>query len=283
MYTKTELATLAGVNPSTVTRFLAKNPDVMTGDKIQAGHAKIKEYLHKRKTQKIVRVKRNASGNPVAVDDLYDEVVDFCRSRSSYSPTAIRRNFNIGMVRAKKLYSSVVSAGVLPNQEPPEAPPIPDPPPLPKKAPAPRRETPPQTLELEHLEEDDPGVREIPEDIRGLMDWSLRDILRKFGTKNGLETYLKASKTMEEIAEKRLKNYSLAGELVPKESVRRGVFEPLDTCFARMLRDGAKSVTSILFNMYKAGNSIEEAEEEARKQMGTFIKPVKKAIGRAFK
>ena len=132
------------------------------------------------------------------------------------------------------------------------------------------------------MPEEDPGLDEIPEDIRELADWSLRKIIKRFGTAHGLESYLKSSKVMEDIAEKRLKNHVAAGELIAKTLVTKAVIEPINNAHARMLRDGSRSITSVIINRVKAGDSFEQCEADVKKQLSAFIKPLKKTLGKGI-
>lgn len=124
---------------------------------------------------------------------------------------------------------------------------------------------------------------ELPEDIRGLLHWPLLKIIKRFGTANGFESYLKSAKLIEDIEDKRIKNHKTNEELIAKTLVVKTVIEPLDIAFARMLRDGSRSVTSVLTNRIKAGDTFEQCEAEVTKQLSAFLKPLKKNLGRGIK
>ena len=67
------------------------------------------------------------------------------------------------------------------------------------------------------------GLAELPADIRELQNWPLIKIILRFGTSCGLESYLKSVKMMEEITERRIKNYKANGELVTRDIVARQI------------------------------------------------------------
>ncbi len=271
--TKNDLADRAGVHASNITRLAQKHPEVMEGERVIVDHPIIVEYL-KSHTKKVL-----PSGAPVFADKLYEEVARYCKKAGYWTQYSICKNFKIGKGRASKLIQAMALSGLKSQKEAPKVP-VKYEPPKPKPKPKPKART-KKTEVVKPVEADQDtqyGLMEIPADIRELANWPLIKIIRKFGTARGFDTYLKSVKLMEEITERRLKNYKANGELVPKDAVVAQVFEPLDICFARMLRDGSRSITSVMINRVKAGDTFEQCEEEVKKQMSTFIKPVKKKL-----
>lgn len=283
--TKKELADRAGVHASTVTRFVDANPEVEKKKKIIADHPKVVDFMTKKADGSKTLV--SPGGTVIKIDALYDEAATWCATQETWSANKIKKHFSIGTTRATKLCNSLHDAGIRPGVPVPRAT---ESTPAVKKVPAkkprtprtraaapsaPERYEPPAPTVPEGY---DPGLEELPGDIRAIADWPLRKIIARFGTANGFETYLKSLKLMEEITKGRLANHKANGELITKEIVRRNVIEPLDTCFARMLRDGSLGIVSVIINMHKAGDTFEECVEEAKKQLGAFVKPVKKKL-----
>ena len=290
LISKTDLAELAGVHVSSVMRLADSNPAISSGKSIKLEHDIVQAYLAKKG---VIGPKDHVleDGTPIKIDPLYSEVAAFCKDRETWSANAIKKNFRIGSTRATKLFHALYDAGIRPGKAMPKlkkpktvakakARPVAADPRTKamEKKPASTAPTSAQTPTPEPDTETDVGLMEIPADIRELASWPLIKIIRKFGTASGFDTYLKSVKLMEEITERRLKNYKANGELVPKDAVVAQVFEPLDICFARMLRDGSRSITSVMINRVKAGDTFEQCEEEVKKQMSTFIKPVKKKL-----
>lgn len=111
-------------------------------------------------------------------------------------------------------------------------------------------------------------------------DYTLREILQKFGTDTAFNDWLKAIKTLEEVETKRLANAQKRGDLVAREVVQRGVVDTLDAAFRRMLTDGARTIATRCDALSKAGASHEEREQLVVKQLSSFIKPAKAKIQR---
>lgn len=290
--TMKDFADRAGVNRSSVTRLLQRHPDARSGDLLDMAHPAVVAYLEKKDTRARVETKASPAGNPVAIDPIYDAAIEFCQARGTWTARAIRTEFGIGGERATRLYAALHLAGIRPDKslKQPRAEPKPEPAPEPKPKP-PAKKVSPIGRTVAPTTYDDPtpeavsdyGVDELPDDIRGLLQWPLIRIIKKFGTASGFESYLKSAKLIEDIEDKRIKNYKTNEELISKDLVVKTIIEPLDTAFARMLRDGSRSVTSILTNKIKAGDTFEDCEAEVTKQLSAFIKPLKKTLGRGIK
>jgi hypothetical protein len=109
---------------------------------------------------------------------------------------------------------------------------------------------------------------------------SLRDLITQFGTDLAFIDWLKATKMIEDIAEKRIKNAEKEGRLVDRDLIKRGVIEPVDTCFTQILNDGAKTIVKRIQAMVKSDYSVEEMEEFIRSQITSFVRPMKEKISK---
>lgn len=126
-------------------------------------------------------------------------------------------------------------------------------------------------------------IPDVPENISHLADWTLREILHKFGTDANMVDYLKAAKSIEEIAEKRLKNAHARGELVSRSIVKNGIIDTLDGAFTRILTDGSRTIAARANAMIKSGDSVSDLEGFISAQLSTFIKPTKSKIARVLR
>ena len=118
-------------------------------------------------------------------------------------------------------------------------------------------------------------VLQVPEDIEEFLSWSLADLVAQFGTDARFLDWLKATKEIENVNEKRLKNALTKGQLVYRDLVKRGILEPIDAAHRRLLTDGSKTIARRLASMRDAGASVEELEKFVADQVSSFIKPVK--------
>ena len=126
-------------------------------------------------------------------------------------------------------------------------------------------------------------LHDIPEDIRAFADMSLRDLVDRFGTDVAFVDWLKATKSIEDINEKRLKNAMTRGELVSRHLMKIGVIEPIDEAHIKLLTDGARTIALRVHTMTAAGKSVEDCEKFVADQMTSFIRPIKAKITRTLK
>lgn len=115
------------------------------------------------------------------------------------------------------------------------------------------------------------------------MNMTLAQILMHYGTEIAFADWLRATKTIEEIEEKRLKNAEKRGELVSRDLVKRGIIDTINETFLRMLTDGAKTMASSIVACHLAGGDRAEVEKMVAEQFAKFIKPCKAKMERVIK
>lgn len=129
----------------------------------------------------------------------------------------------------------------------------------------------------------DGKIHEVPADIEAFADMTLRELIQRFGTDTAFCDWLKATKEIESINEKRLKNAQTMGELVSRDLIKVGIIEPIDSANIKLLTDGAKTMSVRGVAMHEAGKGVEEIEKFFSKQMTSFIRPVKAKVDRMMK
>ena len=127
------------------------------------------------------------------------------------------------------------------------------------------------------------GSFTVPEYIGDLSDMTLRDLIMQFGTDVRFVDWLKATKEIEMINEKRLKNAESEGTLVSRHLVKVGILEPLDSAHIKLLTDGVKTIARRSVAMHDAGRDLSEIEDFVSDQISSFIRPVKAKVKRALK
>ena len=130
---------------------------------------------------------------------------------------------------------------------------------------------------------DESMLLEIPEDIRVFADMTLRELVLKFGTDVRFVDWLRATKVIEDINEKRLKNAVSKGELVARQLVQVGVIEPINTAMEKLLSDGAKTIARRSVAMIGADRTVDDVESFIKEQISSFIRPMKSKIAKALK
>ena len=144
------------------------------------------------------------------------------------------------------------------------------------------KEGPPQ---LPH-DNDDPDydpLAGIPDDIRKLADWSLRDLVLRFGTDVRFKDWLDSLQKIEVVHEKRLKNAQVEGELVSRAVIKNGVIDHINVAHQRMLTDGAKSIATRAMTLVHSGDDVQAVQDMVADQLGSFIRPAKSKMTRTLK
>lgn len=142
-----------------------------------------------------------------------------------------------------------------------------------------------KSLALEKLNDDEKEkfVFEIPENITKFIDYTLRELIHQFGTDAAFYDWLKATKEIENINEKRLKNAATQGELVHRGLVKQGIVDPINATHSKLLTDGSKTIARRVTAMFGAGRSVEECEKFVAETIESFIRPMKTKITKALK
>jgi hypothetical protein len=276
LLSKSKFAKLAGVNPSTMTR-ISKTllAAAVVGKHIDAAHPDAVQYLADKERAK---TPEPATG----IDPLYEEAVAACNESGRYSASFIQRALRIGYNRATRIIQVMRVNGLVPEKgkELPAPPPAPSP--LVASKPrgqaavkeAKKRAPPPEERE---------GTIDIPEDIQSFADFTLRELIDKFGTDTRFVDWLSATQKIEAINEKRLKNAQTKGELISRDLVKNGVIDTFNSAHLRLMKDGAKSIAAGVISKHAAGAELSEVEAYVSDILGSFIKPVKGKITRVLK
>lgn len=268
---KSKFAKLARVNPSTVTRLsdtILKA--AIVGKQIDAGHPDAIKYLEDRDR---VQTAPAATG----LDPLYEEAVDLCQNAGRYSISFVQRACGVSFGRAKKLIEIMRVNGLIPeksNESPPS-------PPVTTKLRG--QAVVKENKKRQSPQEDREGTIDIPEDIQAFGDFTLYELIEKFGTDTRFVDWLSATQKIEAINEKRLKNAQTKGELISRELVKNGVIDTFNAAHLRLLKDGAKSIAAGVISKHSGGAELSECEAYVSDILGSFIKPVKGKIKRVLK
>lgn len=290
-------AALAGVNRSTVTRLcgtLLKGSTV--GNRIDPDHPDSVAYLE-------TRVETMTEPTTSGLDPLHEQALSVCQESGYWSISRLQRELKIGYTRASRMLGVMREMDLVPES-------VPKPKIVAPTQQAPESRTPrymrggeakshnKKTEALEKLTarlagEPDPFAQvapvpgsedfEIPEDIRLFVDMTLRQLLTQFGTEEAFCTWLKASKEIEAVDEKRTKNAKAKGELVTRRLVETGVIDVYDSAHLRLLSDGAKTIAAGMVAKHASGAELFEIEDYVADTLGAFIRPIKNKIKRALK
>ena len=289
LLTKSEFARLAGVNPSTTTR-LCKTVLLAAwdGKRIDAAHPVAAEYLE---NKRLKQTQPAATG----LDPLYEQAVKFCVEQRRFSISSLQRQFRIGYDRAKVIVDTMKAAGLVPKDYDPhkllpdiEAEAIPKSPPAVLRGNAAKNATKKQLALAEANARTEADINsdmtyDVPEDIQAFADFTLRELIERFGTDTAFIDWLKATKEIENINEKRLKNAQTKGELISRRLVENHVIDTFNSAHLRLMKDGSKSIAAGVVSKSAGGAELPEIEAYVSDIVGSFLKPVKNKIARALK
>lgn len=276
LITKSEFSRRAGVEPSTITRACKTVlKDAVVGKKLDASHPSAIAYLEEKHTPK-------GEAPATGIDPLYEAAVTSCGISGRYTATSIQKAHKIGWERAKAILATMQVNGVIPEnptpQDPVDSTPIP---PVIDTASKPRGHVAKNQSKKEGKYEE--GSFTVPEYIGDLADMTLRELIMQFGTDVRFVDWLKATKEIEMINEKRLKNAESEGTLVSRRLVKVGIIDPLESAHIKLLTDGVKTIARRSVALHDSGRDLSEIEDFVADQISSFLRPVKAKVARALK
>ncbi len=107
------------------------------------------------------------------------------------------------------------------------------------------------------------------------LNMTLRGAVATFGRHPAFSDFLRATKLIEDINEKRLKNKKTMGELVSRDLIKTGIIDPINKMADLLLTDGAKTMARRTTEMNSAGRTLEEIEKFIVDQISSHIKQIK--------
>ena len=120
-------------------------------------------------------------------------------------------------------------------------------------------------------------------DISRYADFTLRELVDRFGSVRALKDWLEALKKIEDIREKRLNNEEVQRALISRELVKTHVFGFLDAGNRRLLGDASKTIARRLYALARSDAPIEEGEKLVREIMGSQLHPQKERVAKLLR
>ena len=239
LVSRSEFAHMATVSAAAVTKAactVLKN--AVHGKRIDVNHPDAVKYLQSKESP--------APG----IDPLYAEALKVCQENGRYTMTNIRRNISVGDARAKRIIATIKAAGA-------DKPVI-----IKKRGWGARNATKKQTA-LDSLKN------------AKFADMTLTEVVEIYGTDIAFLDWLKATKLIAEIEEKRLKNAATRGDLINRDLIKTTVIKVFYRAFNILITDGAKTIASRVITMHSAGRPVVYCEEFVSDQISTFIQRAK--------
>ncbi len=126
------------------------------------------------------------------------------------------------------------------------------------------------------------AIDALSDDVTVLLDYKLRDIVEHFGIGDGLKNFLTGVKTIAEIEKVKLANEEKRGGLVNLDTVERGIMDPINAAWTKMLRDGAQTIAKSVVLKVQAGEGEQEIGDFIRDSLGGFIRMAKSKCKRTI-
>jgi len=275
LISRSEFAKMANVSAAAVTNACAGLLKAATnGKRIDLDHDVAQLYLKKKAYQ------QTESAN-VGLDPYYAMAVDYFHQTGNKTNRSIQKQFHIGYERARSIVETMKANNVfIFTQNSPNL--------ATKgnfftgKSQKSRRKA--AAMENEELSDnDDILVPEEDENIEMFLDMTLRELVDRFGTSTRFLDWLTATKRIEDVDEKRLKNAKTKGELISRQLVEVGVIDVFNSAHLRLMADGAKTLANGVISKHLSGVEVPEIETFITDIVGSFIKPVKNKIERSLR
>ena len=119
--------------------------------------------------------------------------------------------------------------------------------------------------------------------LEDYMNWTLRDLVMKFGTDDNFKRWADGAKVVVDIQLKDLKAAEMRGELITRDDVKTHIFGAFENSNLRLLSDAPKTISQRLKALFKSGGTIEEGEELVREINGSMLKGIKATAVRVLK
>jgi len=118
--------------------------------------------------------------------------------------------------------------------------------------------------------------------IEKYLDYTLREINAEFGTDSNFNAYLTARLKIEDIRVKQIKAAEAEGTLIPRDTVRVGVFGALENMNMRLLTDAPRSLATAVYSLARTKAPKVEAEREVADIIGGFMRDAVASITRTI-
>ena len=211
-------------------------------------------------------------------DTLFNDALRVFMMGKKIGYRTLQTEFSIGAARAQKIIKQMVNAEVISHEDSQGG----------------RRlllgigddsggETAPAARESARPSPPAPEDDDFYKEIAGFEDWTLRELLNKFGSSQQFKNWLDARKSIEDIKMKELNLAEKKGDLIPRQMVKDFLFSLLENYHSRLLSDYPKTIVRMLFPLVKTGGTKEEAEKRIVDLLSSELRTVKEETQRKLR
>ena len=115
-----------------------------------------------------------------------------------------------------------------------------------------------------------------PDEIRALFDWTLRQVVERYGSVPSLVNVLKAASLAATIDDKEVRTAQRRGELISRDLVRLHVVGAIDDSLQRLLQDSPQTLAHRARELVESGVGDEELEDTLRELIGAQVRGMKR-------
>ena len=138
----------------------------------------------------------------------------------------------------------------------------------------PPKKTPDQKEEVIDLKKNG-NVYEVPKEMASIANFTVREVVTRFGSDFKFLEWLKALKMIEEVVEKNHNNAVREGKLIEREFVRNHVIGMIEALHQRLLTDFPRVLVAKLVEAHEAGHRATQLEDLATMQLKEELGSVK--------
>lgn len=127
------------------------------------------------------------------------------------------------------------------------------------------------------------GTIKAPDDIElaNFGSMTLDKILKIYGTVTRFKDLLSATKLIEDIIEKRIKNAKSSGDLISRHHVDTFMIGAYETLYIRLLQDSPRTISASVLAAWESGEKPEQVEIMIKDLLSTQLKSVQKEVTKA--
>lgn len=119
--------------------------------------------------------------------------------------------------------------------------------------------------------------------VQKVLDWTLREVIKEFGTDIKFEMWAKAVKIISDTRWKDIKTAELEESLIPRDMVETHIFGAIENSHLRLLTDSPKTLARRIFALAKSGDTIQNAEILVRELLSIQLKDSKTTAKKLLK
>ena len=294
LISKAAAAKKAGVSRAAMTKACAGPlKPALVGDQVDIDAPAFRQYVQNRQSKPTAAVHEKRKRGKR--DPLYEDALGLVLLQNRASASFLQNSLSIGYARASKIIAVMEAEGVIsPANDSGKRSVLIDVADVDIAAVEDSAQAAEKTQEVEtmappampapaEISPPAPDEDDFYSEVGEFVNWTLRELLNRFGSSQQFKNWLDARKSIEDIKLKELNVAEKRGELIPREFVITHIFSLFENHHTRLLSDYPKTLLRTLYPMIKAGGKKEDAEKLIVDLMSSQLKTIKDETQRKLK